>query len=265
MRCSAPLSVVRSVLAGVVVLGVGCASAPRPEPRAHTQAPVVAAAAQQAPLGRAATEPAAEATPEPAPVPRTVQVKGLTGTLNKDDVYQTMDARQPELEACIAQVRRRDAYVHGSIQFGFAVDASGRIAELRTLRSDIGHFELEKCIGAVVIATQFPAPDGNAAARFEWGMQVLGAYEPSDPMDAKPLQKVLAKRWAKLRERCELRRARARSQVTLYVGRSGRVLNAGVVPGGRLDDEQLACVLEALRDWRMPKPKRRAKLTFAMR
>ena len=64
---------------------------------------------------------------------------------------------------------------------------------------------------------------------------------------------------------CELRRARARSQVTLYVGRSGHVLNAGLVPGGKLDEEQLACVLEALRDWQMPKPKRRAKLSFAMR
>lgn len=224
----------------------------------HTQAPVVAAAAQPAPV-----EPLPE--PVPSPVPSSVQVKGLTGTLNKDDVHQAMEARQPELDSCVAQVRRRDAYVHGSVKFAFAVDATGRVAELRPLQSDIGHFALERCIADVVMATQFPVPDGYATARFEWGMQVLGAYEPSDPIDAKPLSRVLAKRWAKLRERCEVRRARARSQVTLYVGRSGHVLNAGLVPGGKLDEEQLTCVVEDLRDWRMPKQKRRAKLTFAMR
>jgi hypothetical protein len=239
----------------LVALGAGCGSAPevRPAPRTQVQAPVVAAAAAPAP------------EPEPAPVPSSVQIKGLTGTLNKDDVHQTMDARQPELEVCIREVRRRDAYVHGNIQFGFAVDAAGQVAELRTLSSDIGHYALEKCIADVVAGTQFPLPDGRATARFEWGMQVLGAYEPSDPMDATKLHKVLAKRWAKLREHCEVRRARARNQVTLYVGRSGNVLNAGVVPGAALDEEQLTCVIEDLRDWRMPKPKRRAKLTFAMR
>ena len=259
----------RSGVFGAGVLGAralmavvlsGCASAtvvpsaPKPEPRAHAETSVVAAATT-----------APEPEPVAAPVPRTVQVKGLTGTLNKDDVHQTMEARQTEIEVCIQQVRRRDAYVHGSVQFGFAVDAGGHVAQLRTLRSDIGHFELERCIADVVGATQFPQPDGDATARFEWGMQVLGAYEPSEPMDASKLQKVLAKRWAKLREHCEVRRARARSQVTLYVGRSGHVLNAGVVPGATLDDEQLTCVLETLRDWQMPKPKRRAKLSFAMR
>jgi hypothetical protein len=230
-----------------------CASAPaaRPAPRAHAETPLVAAAATP--------------KPEPEAIPNTVQVRGLTGTLNKDDVHQTMEARQPELDVCVQQVRRRDAYVHGSIQFGFAVDASGRVAELRTLRSDIGHFALERCIAEVVVATQFPEPDGRATARFEWGMEVLGAYQPSEPMDAAKLHKVLAKRWAKVREQCDVRRARTRSQVTLYVGRSGQVLNAGVVPGATLDEEKLTCVVETLRQWRMPKPKRRAKLSFAMR
>jgi len=203
----------------------------------------------------------------PLPKNAMYRVKGLTGTLNTDDVHQTMDARQRELDACISQVRRREAYIHGEIRFALAVDASGHVAQARTIASDIGHFALERCITEVVTHTQFPEPDGDATANVEWGMQVLGAYEPSDPIDASPLAQMLSKRWAKLRERCELKRGRgrARNQVTLYVGTGGRVLSVGLVPATDQDDEKLDCALEGLRDWRLPKPKRRSKLTFALR
>jgi hypothetical protein len=117
----------------------------------------------------------------------------------------------------------------------------------------------------VVAETQFPQPDGRATARFDWGLSVFGAYEPSEPLDPAVLSRVLDKRSADIFKHCEVRRHRNRFRVTIYVGRRGRVLSVGVIPSKPLEDEQLACVLEAIRDWRMPKQKRRAKVTFVLR
>ena len=210
-------------------------------------------------------------TPEPVPVPEpavptsTAQIRGLTGTLNKDDVHQTMESRQTELDACIAEVRRRESFVHGSIRFAFAVDAAGHVAELRPLESDIGHFALEHCLTTVVAQTAFPPPDGRATARFEWGLEVLGAYEASEPLDPALITRVVAKRSTKTFSDCDLRRAKGRMDVTLYVGRKGRVLCVGAVPKKPIDDDKLTCVLDAIKHWPMPHPKRRAKVSFVLR
>jgi len=222
-------------------------------------------------LAAAPNPPPVEPTrvPEPEPEPQaptsTAQIRGLTGTLNKDDVHQTMEGRQAELDACIAEVRRRESFVHGSIRFAFAVDAAGHVSELRPLQSDIGHFALEQCLTTVVAQTPFPPPAGRATARFEWGMEVLGAYEPSEPLDPALITRVVAKRSTKAFSDCELRRAKGRMDVTLYVGLKGRVLSVGAVPKKPIEDDKLTCVLDAIKHWPMPRPKRRAKVSFVLR
>ena len=69
---------------------------------------------------------AAAASSDAGELPQ-VRVRGLTGTLNKDDVHQAMDARQPQFDDCIREVRRRQAWVEGTIRFAFKVDGTGRV------------------------------------------------------------------------------------------------------------------------------------------
>lgn len=225
-----------------------CASA-APEPvRVKVAAPA-----------RRASEPADDPLPD-------VRVRGLTGTLNHDDVHQTMDARQPELDRCIDEIRRRHRWVSGTIKFSFAVDGSGAVEEVRPTASDIGHQALEQCLTRVVAQTQFPKPAGRATARFDWDLQVEGiAAEPPEWLDPKVLRKLLKKKAREVFRECEVRRFRQRFAVTAYVGRRGRVLSLGAVPTRPLDDEKLACVLESIKGWQLAKPKRRSKVAFTLR
>jgi hypothetical protein len=194
-----------------------------------------------------------------------VRIKGLTGTLNKDDVHQTMEARQPELDACIVESRRRIRLVSGTIKFSFKVDVEGRVEDVHPTETNIGHHPLESCILRVLTETMFPKPDGSASARFDWGLTVDPATARSpEPLPPEALDKVLDKHGDEIRQECETRR-RERFTVTAYLSRKGRVITAGALPEPASAAEKVECVLEGLKKLRMPKPKREAKVTFLLR
>jgi hypothetical protein len=208
------------------------------------------------------------AAPEPVasdPLP-SVKVKGLTGTLNKDDVHQTMDARKDALDACILESRRRLRWVSGEIRFAFTVDAAGHVADVHPVRSDIGHHVLEQCIATALANTVFPKPAGLANAEFDWGLIVDPAPgRLPDPIDVERLDKVLRKRTPDIYKKCEARRHRERFLVTAYVSRAGRVLSAGAVPTPPAAAEKLPCVLQELSDLRLPKQTHNGKVSFELR
>lgn len=227
-----------------------------------------AACGSDAPARRPAPErlpPASAAVPAPVPESAPVTIKGLTGTLNKDDVHQTMDAQQPAFDACIGASRRRLRWVSGSIRFVFKVGGEGQIEQVHPIESTIGHRELEACLSQAVAATVFPRPAGRATATFTWGMTV----EPvpgrlPEPLDEKLLRQVLSKRRRDVVKNCKIRR-RERFLVTAYIARNGRVLSAGAVPLPPKASEKLECVLEEIASWRMPKIERHSKVSFLLR
>jgi hypothetical protein len=195
-----------------------------------------------------------------------VRVEGLTGTLNKDDVHQTMDAYQPVFDGCIAQSRRSLHWVSGAIAFAFKVDAQGRVAVLRPTSSTIGHRELEQCLITGVSAAQFPKPAGRATAEFSWGLTVEPAGSPL-PAAAPPksLTALLRKHARELYRVCELRRRRNRFRITAYVTTTGSVLSAGGFGSTEQAQERVDCVLEQIASWHLPKPKHLSKWSFELR
>lgn len=242
------------------------AAEPAPEPApAPAVAPVAATDAGAVAVPAATPAPVVAAVPADDPLPG-VRVKGLEGTLNKDDVHQTMDARAPAFDVCIKEVRRRHRWVNGKIRFDFAIDGQGRVEEARPVESDIGHLDLERCLTRVVAETQFPKPAGRARARFSWDMQVQGVYAGgTELLEPDVMDKVLARKASKLFKECEVRRRRYRFQVTLYVANNGRILSMGAIPTRSVEDEKLDCVREEIAAWRLPKQKRRSKVSFVLR
>jgi hypothetical protein len=213
---------------------------------------------------RIVATPIAAAAPE-APPAAPVRVKGLTGTLNKDDVHQTMEAQQPAFDACIAESRRSVRWVSGAIRFAFKVDAEGKVADVHPIASSIGHHGLERCLIGVVTATVFPKPAGRATATFDWDLTVEPVPgRPPEPLDDKIVKRVLRKHKRELLRSCEVRR-RERFFVTAYIAQSGRVLSAGAVPMPPRAGKKLDCVLEVIASWRMPKVASRSKTSFLLR
>jgi hypothetical protein len=227
--------------------------------RPSKAAPVAAA---NAAAGAAAPSTAAESR-----AGRGIKVKGLTGTLNKGDVHQTMEARQQEFDLCIRASRRNVRYVSGAIKFGFRVDSEGRISELRPLSSTIGHRELELCLTEAVLATQFPKPAGRATAEFNWGMSIDPITERFDESkkNSRPFARLARKAAKGVFGACEIKRRRARFRVTAYVAPGGRLLSAGAIPMPASADDKVDCELQQFGKWHLPKVKRASKISFDVR
>lgn len=198
-----------------------------------------------------------------------IKVKGLSGTLNKGDVHQTMEARQEAFDACIQESRRSVRWVSGAIKFGFRVDSEGRISELRPLSSTIGHRALEQCLTDAVMETQFPKPAGRATAEFNWGMSIDSvaqkAFEDTNSKSSKPFARLARKEAKDVFGTCEIKRRRARFRVTAYVAPGGKLLSAGAVPMPATANDKVDCVLEQFGKWHLPKVKRASKITFEVR
>jgi hypothetical protein len=194
-----------------------------------------------------------------------IAVSGLKGTLNKDDVHQTMEARQRHFDACIHQTQRSVGWVSGSVKYAFKVDSRGRVAELHPVTSTIGHQELEACLLSVVLETQFPKPSGRATAEFTWGMNVESpnarALAPLKPRAASAL---IRKHRREIMRECEVPR-RARYKITTYVSTSGTLLSTGGFGSTNAAQDKLGCVLDQVSKWHLPKQKRTSKLSFDFR
>jgi hypothetical protein len=195
-----------------------------------------------------------------------IEVRGLVGTLNKDDVHQTMEARQQAMNACTARARRAHGieWVGGQMRFAFKVDAQGRVDKLRPVVSNVGHYELEQCITQVVLETQFPRPAGRAAAEFSWDMSIDPARsQPPAKLRASAVGASVRKHRRELQEQCTLPR-RTRFQVTAYVSPTGQVLSAGAFTKNDAAHPAVPCLVEQLAKWHLPKQKRLGKVSFAL-
>jgi hypothetical protein len=201
--------------------------------------------------------------------PSPIKIHGLTGTLNKGDVHQTMEARQDAFDACIQESRRSVRWVSGAIKFGFRVDSEGRISQLWPVTSTIGHRALEQCLTNAVMDTQFPKPAGRATAEFNWGMSIdsVGprAFEESSSKSSKPFARLARKEAKDVFGSCEIKRRRARFRVTAYVTAGGKLLSAGAVPQPPTAEDKVDCVLEQFGNWHLPKVKHASKITFDVR
>ena len=194
-----------------------------------------------------------------------IDVKGLKGTLNKDDVHQTMDARQRDFDQCVSQARRTVQWVSGSLKFAFKVDGQGRIAELKPVQVTLGHRELEQCLTQVVVSTQFPKPAGRATAEFSWGMNidpVRGLTFTS--LKGSAVSGHLRKHKRELLRGCEVPR-RSRFKITAYVSTTGNVMSLGGSATPAAADAHFDCVLDQVSKWHLAKQKRMGKLSFDLR
>ena len=242
----------------------GCGGAPEPDPVEPAPMPDEPAAA--APDGGIADAGDGSVAPCAAPRPRGgMNVRGITGSLNRGDVHQVMETREDALMACVQKRPRRFRWIGGAIDFHIEVDGQGRATDVQTVRSTIGYLPLEQCLTEVIEQTPLPAPDGRDRTELEWGMNV----EPSsrrgfDDLDPAELMVTLEQYAGDTYKNCGTPR-RARFEVTAYLSGRGRVLAASAVPRNEQARESLECVVGEIMKWKGPRVKRYSKATFSLR
>lgn len=202
---------------------------------------------------------------EAANIYRHMGVRGITGSFNRGDVHDIMDARRNALLDCVDRRPRHLRFVNGVIAFHFVVGSKGQVLDVYPSRSDVGCFELEQCLADVVAQTRFMPPRGRLQTELDWDMRVEKDWEfDLEPLPPRKIRQAMKRYSADIYQFCDVKR-RLRFVVTAYVDQEGQVLSSGLIPNRRVEIDQIECMANEINQWQVPKPKTISKVTFKLR
>jgi hypothetical protein len=228
-------------------------------------------ASHGAPAEARSAHASSSATP-PRDTTRTVGVRGITGSLTAFEVENAMNARQPQLLACVQQRPRSLGHVAGDISFHFDVDGQGKVERVLVTESDLGYLPLEECLAAVVATAPLQPPAGAQRAEAQWRMSVDPLSRPAEPIDSTELEPTIERHAADAYESCNVAKGR-RFVVNGYLGRARKLSPVSVRPAQRKPtssdeetSEQTTCLAQALEQWKgWPKGRGYSKVGFELR
>lgn len=199
------------------------------------------------------------------------QVQQELGSIDQRAVEQTFAKLDGALERCHTQGRDRVEYLSGDVKVFLRIDQSGKVRWSYFEDSSLGDRATEKCILQVFSSATWPKPEGGEAevrhgfgwgpggerAPTSWGPEkVTAALDAKDAKDAK-----------KFLDKCK-DGVHGEFKVTAYVepdGKNGKFSGIGVVPPNKDAAERADCVVDALKDVKLPSPgSYAAKVTFSL-
>lgn len=196
-----------------------------------------------------------------------VQIQGLMGTLNPQDVELALEPKMQRFAQCFASRYGDLELVGGHFQMSFRVGRDGGVEWVFPRRSTVGDRETERCLLDVARRTRFRQPRGGDAAEFNWSLD----FDPPDDVrppfnwDAERAGNTLVELGPEVLSQCRPGGVRARYLVTAYVAPGGNVMAAGAAADAPEAAESLECVSQAIREWELPDPgSYPAKITFVL-
>ena len=221
----------------LALLCTSCASAPEPKPEA----------------GGGKLDPSWR--PGQSRLPGSDDDDGLTmepakGALDQRDVDRVMDKRVQALTPCYEQAGAAQRYAGGDVKLRFFVTSFGEVSNVLVVASDVGNFEVERCLVTEGRRLKFPPPRGGKATDFEYSLrfQASGGARVIEWDDG-----VLAKDVAQLSYHLAPCGSLGPKPVraVVYIQPGGTVASVGLACGGPIDVEASACAVGQIRKWRL--------------
>ncbi len=215
-----------------------------------------ALAACGGPKPEAATGGDAATTAAPAPIAEggaPVQVEGLLGDIAQTDVERAVQRRNDAIAACYQEALDVSEQIEGSLEIAFEIGADGSVASAYLRNGTLGASEAEACILALAKRIAFPAPHGGTRAEVVYPLALEKPYENAAPAalgEAKA--RAVAEEHAADVARCV--GGAGGVQLTVYVGRGGKVISAGATSDSLDAAAGAACLAEAARAWTFADP-----------
>jgi hypothetical protein len=213
--------VTRRIVSGVLVLGLmACASEPPPkEP-----------------------EPVHE---EPHAVRPALKMKSELGTVDPGAVTRAFKELQDKFVDCQKQGLERVEVLSGNVKFFLRIGEDGSARYAYFEESDLGDRATEKCLLDAVRGARWPRPDGgDAEARYDMELPLTATRPPNDWSSDK-VASALGKNGDAI-DKCK-EGSQARFHATMYVGRGGKVLAAGVATSSKDGEDKSDCLADALK------------------
>jgi hypothetical protein len=178
-----------------------------------------------------------------------LQISLEHGVISQDAAQEAVMARWKELTRCYGQAGPAMGFAGGPVTMRFMVDGRGVTADVRIVDSQLGNFEVERCLVGVGRTIAFPQPKGNATAHIDYTLEFrsTGAIAVMDlPVDE--LNAQLPALVTRLAGACEGLGAEEVA-ATLYIDAAGAVRSVGLASPAPFDETAGHCISESIRHW----------------
>ena len=192
-----------------------------------------------------------------------VDIRGLKGTLDPYDIQRGIEPHQGALSACYNEKVGRRRYLGGDIVLQFTIARSGEVKRVSIKKSDLGAWDVERCMLEVSRTMRFTRPQGGEAD-FTLPLE----FSPTRSvvwLDDETANAQVSEQKAMLRECAKKARRPKHVIVTLYVGARGAVTSVGFASSAKrpIGDQWADCAQAVIRSWILTDPLGRvAKLSF---
>jgi TonB family protein len=204
------------------------------------------------PIYRTRTEPVSDSEPEDG-----VEILSTRGRMEPAQVDAALAPHKEALFDCYTSRVGRRRWLGGHVALQWDISKSGEITAVKMMESDLGAWQVEKCLLEIARAASFGKPIGGDA-------------DFSVPLDFKPTGKAsvwdedqglraVGGQLAKLDECAKAKGVKALPSdvtITLYVGPQGKAQPVGFSSAtSQLEDAWGDCAEKIALAWRLPDPK----------
>lgn len=182
---------------------------------------------------------------------REMGLQNEMGVYDSADIEETMAGHMEEVRACYGRAGRARRYAAGKVNLRFMVSGAGKPQDVLVVSSDLGNYDVERCLVEISRGVQFPAPAGHKPTTFEYPVEFRSTREMQvqDLDDSVKIDRDVAAFMHSLAS-CGAVTANG-AQASFYVDPNGMIASVGLASDAVLDEEAGGCVVREMRRWRM--------------
>lgn len=182
---------------------------------------------------------------------REMGLQNEIGVYDSADVEETMAAHMEEARDCYRRAGKARRYAAGKVNLRFMVDGTGKPQDVLVIATDLGNYDVERCLVDLARGVQFPAPAGHKATTFEYPVEFRSTreVEVQDLEDSLKVDRDVAALMHSL-SACGAVTANGAS-ASFYIEPNGFIASVGLAGDSAFDEEAGACTVKEMRRWKM--------------
>jgi TonB family protein len=157
------------------------------------------------------------------------------------------------VRGCYRRAGRAQKYAGGNVTLRFAVAGDGQPTDVVVIATELGNYEVERCLVEVARAVKFPPPEGKKGTTFEYPVEFRpsgGQDNVQDLDDSLKLERDVATHIHHLADCGPV--ASGGASAVIYIEANGGVGSVGLAADSTVDHEAATCVVQKIRrHWRM--------------
>lgn len=179
-----------------------------------------------------------------------MKVDNELGVVDVADVEAVLQDNFGRITGCYNRAGKAQKYAQGQVLLRFVLAGDGRTDDVLVVESDLGNYEVERCLVEVGRKLVFRAPEGRKSTTFDYPVE----FRPSGHMAVLDIDGLKIDRdLATLAPQLSICGPLGKDPVAaiMYIEPNGSVGSVGLTSSSTLDEDVGDCVVQTMRGWHL--------------